>query len=210
MADIKFSSRGISPQADGGDRRVQRSRAAITAAFTELAFERGYPNIAVSDVAKRADVGRSTLYTHFSGMDELLAQSLDIHLSTIATCTVKEELDPALIKVVGHFWQQRRVARTMLLGEAGVAIARRLVYRIEEALLELRAGRCRPGLPLSLVAEQLAAGQLAVLARWLSGRVTASPDGVARLLHRTTYAAALASLETTTSDDTERPVFSGN
>lgn len=195
MADIKFSSRGFSPQLDGGDRRVQRSRAAITAAFTELAFERGYPNIAVSDVAKRADVGRSTLYTHFSGMDDLLAQSLDIHLSTIATCTVKEELDPALIKVVGHFWQQRRVARTMLSGEAGVAIARRLVYRIEEALLELRAAnRCRPGLPLSLVAEQLAAGQLAVLARWLGGRVTASPDEVARLLHRTTYAAALASL----------------
>lgn len=116
MAEIKFSSRGFSPQADGGDRRVQRSRAAITAAFTELAFERGYPNIAVTEVAKRADVGRSTLYSHFSGMDDLLAQSLDIHLSTIARCTVKEELDQALIQVVRHFWQQRRVARTMLSG----------------------------------------------------------------------------------------------
>lgn len=195
MADIKLSARGFSPQSDGGDRRVQRSRAAITAAFTELAFERGYPNIGVSDVAKRADVGRSTLYTHFSGMDDVLAHSLDIHLITIARCTVKEKLDPALTQVVGHFWQQRRVARTILSGEAGVAIARRLVYRIEEALLELRAAsRCRPGLPLSLVAEQLAAGQLAVLARWLGGRVTASHDQVAQLLHRTTYAAALASL----------------
>ena len=195
MPDIKLSLRGASPQSDGGDRRVRRSRAALTTAFTELAFERGYPNIGIGDVAKRADVGRSTLYAHFSGMGDLLAQSLDIHLSTIARCTVKEDLEPALIQVVGHFWQQRRVARTMLSGEPGVAITRRLVSRLEEALLELRiARRCRPGLPLSLVAEQLAAGQLAVLGQWLAGRATASPDEVARLLHGTTRAAALASL----------------
>lgn len=83
----------------------------------------------------------------------------------------------------------------MLSGEAGVAISRRLVYHLEEALLELRiARRCRPALPWSLVAEQLAAGQLAVLGQWLAGRATASANEVARMLHGTTYAAALAAL----------------
>lgn len=188
-------SRGVSSQAGGGDRRVRRSRAALTAAFTELAFERAYLSIGVGDVAKRADVGRSTLYTHFSGMDDLLAHSLDAHLSTIARCTVKAEIEPALTQVIAHFWQQRRAARTMLSGDAGVAITRRLVYRIEEALFELRVDhRCRPSLPLSLVAEQLANGQLAVLSHWLAGRAAASPEEVARLLHKTTHAAAIASL----------------
>lgn len=71
------------------------------------------------------------------------------------------QIGPALPQVVGHLWQQRRVARTILSGEVGVAIARRLVCRIEEALLELRADtRCRLGLPLSLIAEQLAAGAI--------------------------------------------------
>lgn len=195
MTDNGVSLRGASPQASGGDRRVRRSRAALTAAFTELAFERGYPTIGVEDVAARAGVGRSTLYTHFSGMDDILAQSLDMHLNTIAKCTVKAEMEPALIQVIAHFWQQRQVARTMLSGAARVAIARRLVCRIEEALLELHTTRrCRPGLPLSLLAEQLAAGQLAVLDRWLAGRSSASPDEVARLLFRTTHAAALAAL----------------
>lgn len=194
MPDLKTSSRGVPSQASIGDRRVRRSRAALTAAFTELAFEQGYQNIGVAEVAKRADVGRSTLYTHFSGMDDLLAQSLDAHLSTIARCTVKAELEPAIIQVIAHFWQQRRTARTMLSGDAGVAITRRLVCHLEEALLELRtASRCRPALPVSLVAEQLAAGQLAVLKQWLAGRATASPDEVARLLRKTTYAAAIAS-----------------
>lgn len=194
LPDLKMSSRGVPSQANVADRRVRRSRAALTAAFTELAFEQGYQNIGVADVAKRADVGRSTLYTHFSGMDDLLAQSLDAHLTTIARCTVKAELEPALVQVLAHFWQRRRTARTMLSGDAGVAITRRLVYHLEDVLLKLRtASRCQSALPLSLVAEQLAAGQLAVLKQWLAGRATASPDEVARLLHRTTHATAIAS-----------------
>lgn len=189
------------PESDGsshatvGDQRVRRSRAALTTAFTELAFERGYANIGVTDVAKRADVGRSTLYSHFSGMDDLLAHSLDAHLRTIARCTVKEDIEPSFVQVIGHFWQQRSVARTILSGDAGVAIKRRLVDHLEEAMHELRTKRrSQSGLPLSLVAEQLAAGQLAVLSQWLSGRAAGSPDAIARLLHKTTYAAALASL----------------
>lgn len=196
MPDIKISSRGVPSQVVISDRRAIRSRAALTAAFVELAFEQGFQGIGVADVAKRADVGRSTLYSHFSGIDDLLAHSLDGQLSTIARCTVNAEIDSALGKVIAHFWQQRRSARTMLSGEAGVAITRRLAYRLQEALLELRlANKCRSGLPLSLVAEQLAAGQIAVLGQWLSGRASATPEEVARLLHKTTHAAAIASLE---------------
>lgn len=175
------------------DRRVRRSRAALTTAFTELALERGYASIGVTDVATRASVGRSTLYTHFSGMNDLLAHSLNAHLNTIARCTVQADVDSRLARVMDHFWQQRRVARAMLTGDAGVAITRRLVGHLEAALDELWNNRQRrQGPPSSLVAEQLAAGQLAVLGEWLSGRASASSEGIAHLLHRTTHAAALA------------------
>lgn len=180
-------------RASAGDRRVRRSRAALTTAFTELALERGYASIGVMDVATRASVGRSTLYTHFSGMNDLLAHSLNAHLNTIARCTVQADVDPTLARVIDHFWQQRRVARTMLSGDARVAITRRLVGHLEAALDELWNSRQRrQGPPSSLVAEQLAAGQLAVLGQWLSGRASASSEVIARLLHRTTRAAALA------------------
>lgn len=167
----------------------------MTTAFTELALDGGFRDIGVRDVADRAAVGRSTLYTHFADMNDLLAQSLDTHLATLARCAVKPEMEPGLVRVIGHFWLQRSSARTMLRGDAGIAIARLLVRHIEEALLELRRAHRSPSkLPASLVAEQLAAGQLAVLGTWLAGRATASPEEVAQLLHRTTYAAAMASL----------------
>ncbi len=191
LPDIK----GSLPQSPSGDRRARRSRAALTTAFTELALERGYSGLGVNDVVERAAVGRSTLYAHFSGIDDLLAKSLDAHLSTIARCTVKADMEPELERVISHFWQQRRFARTMLQGDAGFAISRLLVSRLEEALVGLRhAQKSRSALPISLLAEQLGTGQLALLGTWLAGRVPASPNTVARLLHRTTYAAALASL----------------
>ena len=194
MDDLRKSGSSRTSAA-GGDRRVRRSRAALTNAFTELAFERGYSNISIRDVAERADVGRSTLYAHFSGIDDLLAQSLDRHLSTIARCSVLPEIVPELAQIVAHFWQQRRIARTMLQGDASVAIARLLVHRFAEALFVLRREhRSRSAAPIALIAEQLAAGQLALLSAWLLGRVSASPDAVAQLLHRTTYAAALAAI----------------
>ena len=177
------------------DLRVRRSRAALTNAFTELALERGYREIGPGDVAERADVGRSTLYTHFSGMDDLLAQSLDLHLTTLAYCTLKPEMDPALLKVIQHFWDQRRIARQILQDDMGLAMPRLLVSRLEAALVELRRSlELRSELPIPLLAVQLAAGQLAVLDAWLAGRASATPEQVSCLLRGTTYAAAVAAL----------------
>lgn len=178
-----------------GDRRIRRSRAALTAALTELTFERGYRGIKPDEVAERADVGRSTFYSHFSGVDDLLAQSLDKHLSALAQCVINSEMDAALVKFVKHFWEQRAAARTALQGDAKAAITRLLSLRLEEALLELRGSlKSRSALPASLVATQLAAGQLAILETWLSGRAPASAEQIANLLQKTTHAAAIASL----------------
>lgn len=194
LRDIKSSGSEASKR-PVGDRRIRRSRAALTEALTALAFERGHRGITPDEIAERADVGRSTFYSHFSGVDDLLAHSLDKHLSALAECAIKPEMDAALVSVFSHFWEQRAVARTALQGEARAAISRLLALRLEETLLELRRSlKSRSGLPASLVATQLAAGQLAILDTWLSGRAPGSANQIANLLHKTTYAAAFASL----------------
>src|SRR5712664_3203059 len=57
---------------DKPDRRVRRTRESLHKALISLALEKHYDSITVQEVLDRADVGRSTFYTHFQSLDELL------------------------------------------------------------------------------------------------------------------------------------------
>ncbi|MFD4789630.1 TetR/AcrR family transcriptional regulator [Streptomyces sp. NPDC058459] len=63
--------------ADRSDRRVRRTRSALMNALKELIREKRYESITVADLLERADVGRSTFYTHFSSKDDLLAGGIE-------------------------------------------------------------------------------------------------------------------------------------
>jgi AcrR family transcriptional regulator len=57
---------------DKPDRRVRRTRESLYRALISLALEKHYDSITVQEVLDRANVGRSTFYTYFQTMDELL------------------------------------------------------------------------------------------------------------------------------------------
>ena len=59
------------------DRRVAKTKAAICQAFNELLLEKKYANITIQDIIDRADVGRTTFYTHFIDKDDLLSSCIE-------------------------------------------------------------------------------------------------------------------------------------
>lgn len=58
------------------DRRVEKTEKALREAMHALIAEKPYDAIAVGDILDRANVGKSTFYTHYAGKDELLANSI--------------------------------------------------------------------------------------------------------------------------------------
>lgn len=54
------------------DRRVTRTKRRLKQALLELIDEVGYDSITIEDLAERADVARSTFYSHYSDKEELL------------------------------------------------------------------------------------------------------------------------------------------
>src|SRR5215831_16603021 len=58
------------------DRRVSRTKRALREALVGLAREKPYDAIAVKEILTRANVGRSTFYTHFADKDDLLGSGV--------------------------------------------------------------------------------------------------------------------------------------
>lgn len=59
------------------DRRVQRTRKLLQDALIELVSEKGYESVKIWEILDKANVGRSTFYTHFQDKDQLLHSILD-------------------------------------------------------------------------------------------------------------------------------------
>src|SRR5438445_3241053 len=58
------------------DRRIQRTRLMLRSAMVSLIRERGFEALTVQDIIDRADVGRSTFYSHFKSKEDLLEGSV--------------------------------------------------------------------------------------------------------------------------------------
>jgi len=101
---------------DKTDRRTERTRQALLAAFRELVLDHPYDTLAVGDIVERANVGRSTFYEHYDSKDALLSESVSGPFQTLAAIVGLTELPPALIGTVAHFRENQRVSRTLLGG----------------------------------------------------------------------------------------------
>lgn len=59
------------------DRRIRRSRKMMQDALLELLATKEYPKITISEITHKADVARTTFYSHFKSKDELLMSYID-------------------------------------------------------------------------------------------------------------------------------------
>ena len=78
------------------DRRVQRTRQLLQDALVSLILEKGYQKITIQDIIDRANVGRSTFYSHYRDKDDLLLSGFeelahDLHRHTRSPDTTADD-----------------------------------------------------------------------------------------------------------------------
>ena len=64
------------------DRRVERTRMLLHEALMALILEKGYESVTVQDILDRANLGRSTFYSHYRDKDDLFLKGFG-HLQTM-------------------------------------------------------------------------------------------------------------------------------
>jgi AcrR family transcriptional regulator len=121
----------LGPSVPVKDRRVRRSRAALTRAAVALVTERGTAAVPLSDIAAAADVSRQIVYQHFGDRDTLLLEAaLDLIRTELMPCLA--EGDPEadardqVLLMTRHFARHRVFYRAMLNSSSASALTEAL------------------------------------------------------------------------------------
>lgn len=171
------------------DRRTLETRAALLRAFRELVLTHGYAKVALGDIIRHANIGRSTFYLHFTSKRQLLKHSLEGPCSSLVDCVDRNAAPERLKAQLQHFHDQRHLNRVFFeepLRSIWVECLASLIAR------KLRGhpgrSRARRELPVSLVAATIAEMQIAMIVHWLRGAGSVAPERIATALLNNTRA----------------------
>jgi AcrR family transcriptional regulator len=121
------------------DRRVQKTRKLLHEALVSLLHEKNYDDIVVKEVLDRANVGRSTFYTHFRDKDDLLVSGIRDLLNSIRSSNApasgnwREKLLWFSLPIYEHVGEHRR-RNKLKIGPRGRIV---LHEQLQRVLVEL-------------------------------------------------------------------------
>lgn len=159
------------------NRQTARTRKAIQSAFAELVFSKRYDDIRMIDVARTANVGRSTLYFHYPDKDAILLDNMASMLDDLATAVSGENARPKIEAVLQHIWSHRDRGRVLVFGTTGRKLENALASRVTETL---KGHSGLTGLPF--LANAVAAVTFAILRTWLKGEASGTIPDISRLI----------------------------
>ena len=171
-------------QNPGIDRRVARTRGRLQQALIELIPERGFAAITVDDVCKRADVGRSTFYTHYADKEALRRATIDSHVHRIGE--VRRTIDAAgggfsfSLPMFEHAAAFGPLHRAMI-ADRGDHIHDTLRDEVRRAVRAELPARISEDVSRSVAVEFVAGAFLALLGWWIEGGSALSPKEMDRM-----------------------------
>jgi len=194
----------------GTDRRVRKTHSQLHGALASLVHEKPYDDIVVKEILARADVGRSTFYSHYRDKDELLERGIrdllcvDVPRSSANGTSTSDRILAFSLPFLEH------VERSRVRGELSFDVMRAApvhehLRRVLESVLgdQLRAEQrcqssCTSAVPASLLVRHVAASFVLTLDWWLE-----HPALPARAVDD--YFRALVAPVVRTADDHSRP-----
>lgn len=173
------------------DRRTQKTRKALHEALILLMFEKRYDAILIQEILDRANVGRSTFYTHFRDKDELLVEGLHglEELLRDAQMRATSIADPRYESVIGfslamfeHAHAHKKLYRSLVGGPGWIIVRQRieaiLVQLMKHEARVLFKGKTDSEVPFELFIHFLGASFMSVLTWWFNFKRSLPPQEI--------------------------------
>ncbi|UJF31455.1 TetR/AcrR family transcriptional regulator [Paenibacillus hexagrammi] len=135
------------------DRRVQRTRGMLFEALMDLIVEKGYDAITIQDIIDRANIGRSTFYSHFLDKEQLLLENVDQLREFLKEQRVipSSQGEPGeyrfgfSLAMIQHVQSHKLIFRAVAGKQSGVLV----IYHIKRMLTEIAREEIAAFLPSS-------------------------------------------------------------
>lgn len=163
------------------DRRVRRTKRLLREAFIELVAEQGYDTVRIEDILERADIARTTFYTHFRDKRALLNYVADVFRETSQARIADIQIDASGLPTVAQIektfsnFKENAPFFRMVLNTSGVPLLYEQVHQALANVVETLAiqnsqpGGVEPEVPHSLRAYHFAGSLLSTARWWLEG-----------------------------------------
>jgi len=184
------------------DRRSQRTRRLVISAMMELMAEKSYDAITVQDLLDRANIGRSTFYSHYFDKQDVLAsvaeQMLELLSQQFSRRGAGQGIIPSL-ELFQHVLQNQQHFRVMLRGRVREVVwdaaQTSLCRTIEQALAAPFAKNRSPSVPLPVLSEYLAGAFLHLPQWWIETEMPYSPAQMNDMFQQLALPGVWATLE---------------
>ena len=163
------------------DRQVQRTRQFLLNALVDLIVEKGYEKVTVQDIIDRANVGRTTFYSHFQGKEDLLLSGFeklrDVFEDFRSESSFEKSLWDFSLALFQHAEQQRQPFKALFGKQArGVVVSlfqKALVDYLKERF-QARFPKKKQPVPLDVFVQYLFSVFLGLLTWWLDNDISYS------------------------------------
>ena len=174
---------------DKNDRRSQRTRQALGDALVELMMEKGYDAISIKDIIDRANVGRSTFYSHYADKDALFVGQLDRLMNLLNRHVPQDHAEqnpffPSL-GLLQHIKEQWKLYRILAWGSGIDVLTKHLQKLLSEKIEEgLLADGKNYEVPVPVLANFLSGSFLSLVKWWLDNKMAYSPEQIDEMFQK--------------------------
>jgi AcrR family transcriptional regulator len=174
------------------DARVRKTRDALGDALVELMQEKPFDSITVQDVLDRANVGRSTFYSHFSDKEDLQMSDADeffegLSMALSAHGDKSERVFPVK-EFFQHVFEARQFVSALMSSgkmQDNMELAESHFARgIERRLNEIPRGASIAPAERSLLAAAHAGALISLLRLWMDRGMKEPAEDIDKLFHR--------------------------
>jgi AcrR family transcriptional regulator len=173
------------------DQRVVRTQRQLDAAFVELLHRRSYGNIRVSDITKKAKVGRATFYAHYASKDDLLRSQFARIVAPMLALRPDEACPLDATAFFAHVLSSARIYKALIGGvESGAAptvLRDCFEERVRQALHQRKNPAALPtesAMRQAIISRVVASSMLAVIECAMESNSAPSPQEAQAILRK--------------------------